>query len=141
MWTITGTLYYRAPEMFSGGGYNEKVDVWAAGVLLYKLVAAKTPFESEYHNQTIDNILHKEIEFHEQFDKYSPELKSFISSMLNRDSASRLSARQCLKDPWFQSSPQKERTVEELEEDWEGLSPTDLHRPPFRSYVREINGD
>jgi calcium-dependent protein kinase len=22
MWTITGTLYYRAPEMFCGGGYN-----------------------------------------------------------------------------------------------------------------------
>ena len=38
MLTITGTLFYRAPEMFSGGGYNEKVDVWAAGVTLYKLV-------------------------------------------------------------------------------------------------------
>lgn len=44
MLTITGTLYYRAPEMFNGGGYNEKVDVWAVGVLLYKLVAGKTPF-------------------------------------------------------------------------------------------------
>jgi calcium-dependent protein kinase len=22
MWTITGTLFYRAPEMFYGGGYN-----------------------------------------------------------------------------------------------------------------------
>lgn len=45
LWTITGTLYYRAPEMFSGG-YREPVDVWAAGVLLYKLVCGKTPFES-----------------------------------------------------------------------------------------------
>jgi calcium-dependent protein kinase len=49
MWTITGTLYYRAPEMFLGGGYREGVDVWAAGVLLFKLVTGKTPFESEYH--------------------------------------------------------------------------------------------
>lgn len=57
MLTITGTLYYRAPEMFTGGGYNEKVDVWAAGVLLYKLVAGVTPFESEYHSNTIANIL------------------------------------------------------------------------------------
>jgi len=30
--------------MFNGGGYNEKVDIWAVGVLLYKLVAGKTPF-------------------------------------------------------------------------------------------------
>ena len=55
MWTITGTLYYRAPEMFEGG-YREGVDVWAAGVLLYKLVTGQTPFESEYHHQTIQNI-------------------------------------------------------------------------------------
>ena len=45
MWTITGTLYYRAPEMFSGG-YREPVDVWAAGVLLYQLVSGRTPFEN-----------------------------------------------------------------------------------------------
>jgi calcium-dependent protein kinase len=46
MWTITGTLYYRAPEMFEGEGYRDTVDVWAAGILLYKLVAGRTPFES-----------------------------------------------------------------------------------------------
>lgn len=34
MWTNTGTLYYKAPEMFSGS-YREGVDVWAAGILLY----------------------------------------------------------------------------------------------------------
>ena len=43
MWTITGTLYYRAPEMFCGG-YREPVDVWAAGVLLYQMVTGRTPF-------------------------------------------------------------------------------------------------
>jgi serine/threonine protein kinase len=43
MLTITGTLYYRAPEMFSGG-YREGVDVWAAGILLYRLVCGSTPF-------------------------------------------------------------------------------------------------
>lgn len=44
MWTITGTLYYRAPEMFTGVGYRQAVDVWAAGALLYKLVCGRTPF-------------------------------------------------------------------------------------------------
>lgn len=24
MWTRTGTLYYQAPEIFEGGGYNQK---------------------------------------------------------------------------------------------------------------------
>ena len=44
MWTVTGTLFYRAPEMFEGEGYRESVDIWAAGVLLYKMVAGKTPY-------------------------------------------------------------------------------------------------
>lgn len=48
MLTITGTLYYRAPEILLGGGYNEKIDIWAAGILLYKLVEGHTPFESSY---------------------------------------------------------------------------------------------
>lgn len=45
MWTITGTLYYRAPEMFMGS-YREGVDIWAAGVMLYKMICGRTPFES-----------------------------------------------------------------------------------------------
>lgn len=58
IWSNTGTLFYKAPEMFEGE-YREKVDIWAAGILLFKLVTGKTPFESEYHHLTIENILKK----------------------------------------------------------------------------------
>ena len=34
MWTNTGTLHYKAPEMFKGQ-YNELVDMWAVGVMCY----------------------------------------------------------------------------------------------------------
>jgi calcium-dependent protein kinase len=46
MLTPTGTLTYKAPEMFYGGGYDEKVDLWALGVILYELVTGKNPFYS-----------------------------------------------------------------------------------------------
>ena len=42
--TITGTLHYRAPEMFLGCGYDESVDLWAVGITIYKLVTGHTPF-------------------------------------------------------------------------------------------------
>ncbi len=48
MLTNTGTLFYKAPQMFRGAGYDEKVDTWALGVTLYKLITRKTPFESIY---------------------------------------------------------------------------------------------
>jgi serine/threonine protein kinase len=44
MLTLTGTPLYRAPEMFTGGGYDERVDLWALGVMIYKLVEKVTPF-------------------------------------------------------------------------------------------------
>jgi serine/threonine protein kinase len=44
MLTLTGTPYYRAPEMFIGGGYDQKVDLWALGVLIYKIITKVTPF-------------------------------------------------------------------------------------------------
>ncbi|KAJ2538840.1 Ark- serine/threonine protein kinase, partial [Coemansia sp. RSA 1933] len=42
------TLDYRAPEMvdlYMRRGLNEKTDIWALGVLLYKLCYFRTPFE------------------------------------------------------------------------------------------------
>ena len=62
MLTITGTLYYRAPEMFLGGGYDEKVDLWASGVTLYQLLShGRTPFQSDYLSTTIENITRGEV--------------------------------------------------------------------------------
>jgi len=48
MYTKTGTLYYKAPEMFDGGSYSEKVDSWAVGITLYEMIVGVTPFASEY---------------------------------------------------------------------------------------------
>lgn len=44
MWTYTGTISFSAPEIFTGGGYNESVDIWSSGVLLYIMLSGKEPF-------------------------------------------------------------------------------------------------
>lgn len=49
--------------MFLGGGYDSKVDMWALGVTIYKIIARKTPFESTYHNETIKNIIKGDVRF------------------------------------------------------------------------------
>lgn len=35
MWTVTGSIYYKAPEMFSGTEYDEGVDAWAIGITAF----------------------------------------------------------------------------------------------------------
>eukprot|EP00662_Eupelagonemidae_sp_cell21_P019652 gene19652-12088_t len=39
-----GTPYYLAPEVIRHRAYNDRVDWWAYGVVLYELLTGSTPF-------------------------------------------------------------------------------------------------
>jgi len=39
MMTRTGTLAFSAPEIFVSTYYNEKVDIWSAGTVLYMILS------------------------------------------------------------------------------------------------------
>ena len=38
MWTDTGKIDYKAPEIFTEGLYDKKIDVWSIGIILFTLV-------------------------------------------------------------------------------------------------------
>lgn len=42
---FSGTPAYMAPELFAKKSYNEKVDVFAFGTLLWELVARDIPYD------------------------------------------------------------------------------------------------
>ena len=39
MWTYTGTVSFSAPEVFSEDEYDQSVDIWSAGVVLYTMLS------------------------------------------------------------------------------------------------------
>jgi len=41
MMTKTGTVAFSAPEIFNQSVYDEKVDIWSAGVVLYMMLTGK----------------------------------------------------------------------------------------------------
>jgi len=43
---IAGTPYYMAPEIMKEN-YNEKVDVWACGIILFTLLCGHPPFQGQ----------------------------------------------------------------------------------------------
>ncbi|KAF5385004.1 hypothetical protein D9615_001210 [Tricholomella constricta] len=74
------TLQYRAPEMvdvYSRRPVDEKSDVWALGVLLYKLCYYTTPFE-EHGQLAILNVQYRI----PPYPVYSPQMNQLIASML-----------------------------------------------------------
>ena len=95
-----GTAYYVPPEILAGK-YNEKCDIWSAGVILYIILSGDPPF-----NASSDNLIYakiKKIDYSFPNDKWkhiSKEAKDLISKMLIKED-SRLSASQVLEHPWF----------------------------------------
>ena len=98
-----GTAYYIAPEVIKKS-YNEKCDVWSAGVILYILLSGEPPFNDpkadndaimkkvEIGTYDIDNGVWRSI---------SEEAKDLVRKMLTYDPAERISAEAALAHPWI----------------------------------------
>ena len=59
---VLGTLNYMAPEQLSGGAIDHRVDLFAAGVVLYEMLAARLPFSGSTLPEIADRILHRDPE-------------------------------------------------------------------------------
>jgi len=92
---VVGTPYYVAPEVLSGREYNEKVDVWSAGVILYILLGGVPPFYGETSTETFEAVLRGNLRFPTRiFRSVSPEAKDLLRKMLCKDASKRLSVEQ-----------------------------------------------
>ncbi|PBP24976.1 nak/nak-unclassified protein kinase [Diplocarpon rosae] len=90
------TLQYRSPEMvdvYRKQPIDEKSDIWALGVLLYKLCYYTTPFEA--HGQLA--ILNASFKF-PTYPPFSDPLKKLIASMLKENPQSRPNIYQVLRE-------------------------------------------
>ena len=108
---VYGTLYYTAPEVFAGN-YDEKVDIWSSGVMLYQLLTGKHLFSGSNSEEIRDKIYSEDIVLDNSI---SCEARDLLEKMLNRDSSLRIGAKEACKHSWF-STNFTEQNVEVLEE-------------------------
>ncbi|CAD8164277.1 unnamed protein product [Paramecium octaurelia] len=106
MWTRTGSLFYQAPEIFMGGGYDEKIDIWSAGIILYQLLFGQLPFQSETILDTIEMITDSKLNsiFLSQL---NPLIQDLLKRLLEKDPNKRLSAEGFVLHPWLHTTQQK----------------------------------
>jgi len=86
MMTHTGTLNYSAPEQFTQMVYTEKIDLWAAGCILYFMLSGYHPFASGCESNAakiIKRISNGEVDMEEApWSEVSSEAKDLVRNLL-----------------------------------------------------------
>jgi serine/threonine protein kinase len=93
----TGSEGYVAPEVLQQRPYGQGVDIWSAGVILYKMINGREPFLPGCQ------CLQRPVQLSGAFwDRATPELKDLLFCLLEVDSNLRLTATEALQHPWFE---------------------------------------
>ncbi|KAK6121713.1 hypothetical protein DH2020_044541 [Rehmannia glutinosa] len=97
--TLCGTPAYVAPEILAKKGYDgAKIDVWSCGVVLFVLTAGYLPFNDPNLMSMYKKIYKGEFRCPKWM---SPDLKRFLSRLLDTNPETRITINEIKGDPWF----------------------------------------
>jgi len=80
---IRGTAEYIAPELLRKEKHDHRVDLYSLGILLYRIVYKKFPFETKNEIDIYKSHLESELKFGKS--KYSSELIDLIKKLVNKE--------------------------------------------------------
>lgn len=102
--TRCGTPAFVAPEILvQDCRYDERVDMWSVGCLLYMLIGGYPPFQAPNHRALFRKVKGADFIFHDQYWKnVSVSAKQLIASLLTVDPRGRCTAKLALeKSNWL----------------------------------------
>lgn len=76
---LCGSPHYLAPELI-GQQYNNLVDLWALGVLLYLLLYGRYPYDAKDPQELMVRILTEQIEWKHPRAKISDQAKGWFGT-------------------------------------------------------------
>jgi len=119
MKTECGTKGYMAPEVLGGKAYDESADIFAAGVILFIMLAGFPPFQVAtkqdwWFNKLMSDKHSLFWKAHERSAYFSDSAKDLINKILAPDASKRITIEQMEEHDWFKGPI---LSAEELRED------------------------
>jgi len=103
--TACGTPGYVAPEILRNQGYDEAVDNWSLGVILYILLCGFPPFYEEDLPALFEQILEGRYDFPSPWwDNISSDAKNLVQRLLTVEKSKRATCKDILAHPWVKST-------------------------------------
>lgn len=102
-----GTTAYMAPEVFQQH-YTNKCDVWSVAVVLYSILSGVHPFQEKSVVTTKKRILSMDLDdlfTQAAWADVSGVAEDFLKRVLVRCATTRMSATECLAQPWLSVTP------------------------------------
>ncbi|KAH8556170.1 kinase-like domain-containing protein [Umbelopsis sp. PMI_123] len=85
--TVCGTVEYMAPEVLMEMHYDQTVDWWSLGVLMYDMLTGSPPFGGNNRKKTMENILKKKLNLPYYM---TPDAKDILNRLLRKNPNVRL---------------------------------------------------
>lgn len=111
--SLLGTPVYIAPEIIRKAKYGTPVDIYAVGVMLYRMLSGHYPYDGRDDD---DKTLHLAVEAELAFPdpawrRTSRKCRSFVRALLQPFPERRLTARTALLHPWLDDVAEEHTTV------------------------------
>jgi len=102
--SLVGTPVYVAPEVINRQEYGCAVDIYAVGVMLYRMLSGSYPFDGGANDElTMELAVGAELAFVEpEWESISPLCKGFIRALLQPRPERRLTAKAALHHAWLE---------------------------------------
>jgi len=98
--TMAGSPYWFAPEVITADSYDNKVDIWATGIVAIEMAESRPPHYDMEPLQVLFVIPKQPPPRLKEPKKWSPDFVDFIDKCLQKDPAQRQTAKQLLNHPF-----------------------------------------
>lgn len=101
---VFGSPFYLAPEVLLGY-YDEKVDIWSLGIVLYVMITGNAPYSGKNVKEIINQIIDCPLRINAKtLPGQSLLLLDFARQLLEINPSRRISAMDALQHPWIKKN-------------------------------------